>query len=65
MIFITPGGMLYSQISIYVSFKPWIIPIWWPEQEYRFETRVRSDGKVDWLQNSEQLVFHIPHSCAR
>ena len=49
-IFITPGGMLYSQISIYVSFKPWIISIWWPEQEYRFETRVRSDGKVDWLQ---------------
>jgi hypothetical protein len=46
--FITPGGMRYVQISIYVSFKPWLLP-WWPEQEYRFETRVRSDGKVDWL----------------
>lgn len=48
-LFITPGAMLYAQISIYVSFKPWLMPFWWPEQEYRFETRVRSDGKVDWL----------------
>jgi len=51
-VFITPGAMLYAQISIYVSFTPWLIP-WWPEQEFRFETRVRSDGKVDWL--------HIPN----
>jgi hypothetical protein len=51
LIAVTPGALLYAQISFFVSFKPWRIP-YHLTKELRFESRRRSDGKIEWL--------HIP-----
>lgn len=51
LLFVTPGALLYAQLSIFVSYEPWIIPIHW-YKEMRFETRRLSDGTTEWL--------HIP-----
>jgi hypothetical protein len=51
-IFVTPGALLYAQLSIFISYQPWILPIHLSEKEFRFETRRLSDGKIEWL--------HIP-----
>jgi len=51
-IFITPGALLYAQLSIFISYQPWILPFHLPEKEFRFETRRLSDGRIEWL--------HIP-----
>jgi hypothetical protein len=51
LLFVTPGALLYAQVSIFVSFEPWIIPFRLTK-EARFETRRRSDGAIEWL--------HIP-----
>jgi hypothetical protein len=47
-IFITPGGLLYAQMAIFVSYRPWLLPIH-REKEFRFETRRLSDGRIEWL----------------
>ena len=51
LMFVTPGGLLYAQISIFVSYRPWRIP-WTMTNELRFQSRRLSDGKIEWL--------HIP-----
>src|ERR1700692_1014581 len=51
LLFVTPGVLLYAQISFYISYKPWKVP-YHLNKELRFETRRRSDGKIEWL--------HIP-----
>lgn len=51
LIFVTPGALLYAQISFFVSYRPWKIP-YHLDKELRFESRKRADGKIEWL--------HIP-----
>ena len=51
LISVTPGGLLYAQISFFVSYRPWRIP-YHLSKELRFESRRRADGKIEWL--------HIP-----
>lgn len=51
MMITPPDAMLYAQISIFVSFKPWVMPFH-QTREMRFESRRLEDGKVEWL--------HIP-----
>lgn len=48
LLFATPGALLYAQISIFVSFHPWNLPIPF-KKELRFELRRHSDGKIEWL----------------
>ena len=51
-LFVTPGGLLYAQIDIFVSFQPWRIPHHF-ESAFRFESRRLTDGTFQWL--------HIPN----
>jgi hypothetical protein len=51
LMFVTPGALLYAQISFFVSYRPRKIP-YHLSKELRFESRRRSDGKIEWL--------HIP-----
>jgi hypothetical protein len=48
--FVTPPtALLYAQISIFVSYKLWKLPIPFPKKEFRFQSRRLSDGKIEWL----------------
>jgi hypothetical protein len=49
--FVTPDALLYAQMSIFISYRPWELPFHLIK-ERRFETRRMSDGKVEWM--------HIP-----
>jgi hypothetical protein len=52
LMFVTPASaLLYAQVSIFVTYKPWKLPIH-GEKEFRFESRRLPDGKIEWL--------HIP-----
>jgi hypothetical protein len=48
VLFGTPNGLLYADISIRVTYKAWFIPIHF-EREQRFYTRRKDDGGVEWL----------------
>jgi len=48
VLFATPGGLLYAQISISISYEPWHIP-YMMHKEMRFETRKLQDGTIEWL----------------
>jgi hypothetical protein len=44
----TPHALLYAEISIEVSYRPWFVPI--PlEREDHFYTRRKDDGNIEWL----------------
>jgi hypothetical protein len=52
LMFVTPPtALLYAQISIIVSYKPWKLPFG-GGKEVHFESRRLPDGKIEWL--------HIP-----
>jgi hypothetical protein len=51
LLFVTPGALLYGQMSIFIIYQPWKLPIHL-NKEVRFETRRLPDGQVAWL--------HIP-----
>jgi hypothetical protein len=44
-----PTALLYAQISIFVSYRPWKLPIPLRTMEFRFQSRRLSDGKIEWL----------------
>jgi hypothetical protein len=48
IMFVTPGALLYAQISLFVSFHPWILPISLTK-ELRFQSRRLHDGSIQWL----------------
>jgi hypothetical protein len=48
VLFATPSALLYADISIKVTFQPWYIPRDF-EREFRFYTRRRDDGTIQWL----------------
>jgi hypothetical protein len=52
VLFVTPGGLLYAQLDISVSFQPWNVPVS-IHRAFRFETRRRLDGDIQWV--------HIPN----
>ncbi len=52
MLLVTPGGLLYAQLDVLVSFQPSKIP-WRFDRPFRFETRRLSDGGIQWV--------HIPN----
>ena len=44
----TPRALLYAEISIKASYRPWFLPI--PlEREDRFYTRRKDNGDIEWL----------------
>ena len=43
-----PAKLGAADMSIGVSFTPWVVPIQW-ELEYRFQTHAESDGKLSWI----------------
>ena len=47
VLFSSPN-LLYADISVRVTYKPWFIPIHF-EREQRFYTRRKDDGEVEWL----------------
>ena len=52
MLFVTPGALLYAQLDVFVSFKPWKVP-WRIDRPFRFKSRRLTDGTFQWL--------HIPN----
>jgi len=44
----TPRALLYAEISIKVSYRPWFLPISL-EREDRFYTRRKDNGDIEWL----------------
>jgi hypothetical protein len=48
LLFVTPGALLYAQMSIFVTFQPSRLPFHL-NKEARFETWRLDDGSVQWL----------------
>jgi hypothetical protein len=48
VLFATPPFLLYADISMKITYKPWIIPCQ-ISKEYRFYTRRKDDGGIEWL----------------
>jgi hypothetical protein len=48
LIFVTPGALLYAQISFFVSYQPWKLPLHL-RKELRFQSRRLADGRIEWL----------------
>ncbi len=47
-LFVTPGALLSAQISFFVSYQPWKLPLHL-SKELRFQSRRLADGRVEWL----------------
>jgi len=48
VLFATPSALLYADISIKVSYTPWVVPYHF-NKEFRFYTRRKDDGGIEWL----------------
>jgi hypothetical protein len=48
VLFATPSALLYADISIKVSYTPWVVP-YHLNKEFRFYTRRKDDGGIEWL----------------
>ena len=48
VLFVTPSALLYADISIKVSYTPWVVPYHF-NKEFRFYTRRKDDGGIEWL----------------
>jgi hypothetical protein len=48
VLFATPSALLYGDISINVSYTPWVVPYHF-NKEFRFYTRRKDDGGIEWL----------------
>jgi hypothetical protein len=48
VLFATPAALLYADISIKVTFEPWFTP-YHLQREFRFYTRRKDDGTIEWL----------------
>jgi hypothetical protein len=48
VLFATPSALLFADISIKVTFDPWMIPFHF-RREFRFYTHRRDDGIIEWL----------------
>jgi hypothetical protein len=48
VLFATPSALLYADISVKVSYTPWVVRYSF-DKEFRFYTRRKDDGGIEWL----------------
>jgi hypothetical protein len=48
VLFATPSILLYAEISINVTYTPWMLP-YHLNKEIRFYSRRKENGEIDWL----------------
>ena len=48
VLFAAPSALLYAEISINVTYTPWVLP-YHLNKEIRFYSRRKENGKIEWL----------------
>jgi hypothetical protein len=48
VLFATPSALLYAEISINVTYTPWVLP-YHLNKEIRFYSRRKESGEIEWL----------------
>jgi len=49
VLYATPGALLSADLSVKVSYRPWVLPFHL-SKESRFYSRRKDDGTIEWLQ---------------